>query len=159
MRSPRSSKNKIRVLVADREGIFRLGLKRLFALEDDLRVIAEADSGAQLLTRTETFRPDIVFVQEEILAESNTNLISELRRISPASKVVATASVAVEETSMRHVRSGAAGVILKSVDPPCSSSAPAASAMEKPGYRSGRSPAWPDCWRRTRRNPHARSIP
>jgi two-component system nitrate/nitrite response regulator NarL len=117
MRSSHSSKSKIRVLVADREGIFRLGLKKLFAIEDDLRVVAEADSGAQLLARTETFRPDVIFVQEEILAESNSNLIGEVHRLSPVTKVVATASVGVEETTLRHVRSGAAGVILKSVEP------------------------------------------
>ena len=103
--------------MADREGIFRLGLKKLFAIEDDLRVVAEADSGAQLLARTETFRPDVIFVQEEILAESNSNLIGEVHRLSPVTKVVATASVGVEETTLRHVRSGAAGVILKSVEP------------------------------------------
>jgi len=103
--------------VADREGIFRLGLKKLFAVEDDLRVIAEADTGAQLLARTETFHPDVIFVQEEILGESTNNLIAEVHRLSPKSKVVATASVAVEETSLRHVRSGAAGMILKTVVP------------------------------------------
>ena len=72
MRSSHSLKSKIRVLVADREGIFRLGLKKLFATEDDLRVVAEADNRAQVLARTETFRPDVIFVQEEILAESSS---------------------------------------------------------------------------------------
>jgi two-component system nitrate/nitrite response regulator NarL len=117
MRSSHSLKSKIRVLVADREGIFRLGLKKLFATEDDLRVVAEADNRAQLLARTETFRPNVIFVQEEILAESNSNLIGEVHRLSPVTKVVATASVGVEETTLRHVRSGAAGVILKTVEP------------------------------------------
>ena len=36
------AKKKIRVLIADREGIFRFGLKELFAVEDDLRVVAQA---------------------------------------------------------------------------------------------------------------------
>ena len=117
MRSSHSLKSKIRVLVADREGIFRLGLKKLFATEDDLRVVAEADNRAQVLARTETFRPDVIFVQEEILAESSSNLIGEVHRLSPVTKVVATASVGVEETTLRHVRSGAAGVILKTVEP------------------------------------------
>ena len=39
MGTARLPKGKIRVLVADREGIFRLGLKKLFAVEDDLRVV------------------------------------------------------------------------------------------------------------------------
>jgi two-component system, NarL family, nitrate/nitrite response regulator NarL len=117
MGTPRSTKGKIRVLVADREGIFRLGLKKLFALEDDLRVVAEADKAVDVLARVESFRPDLAFIQEEILAESNGSLISAVAGVAPQCRVVATASSESDEASMNHVRSGAAGVILKSVDP------------------------------------------
>jgi DNA-binding NarL/FixJ family response regulator len=118
MATARVSKGKIRVLVADREGIFRLGLKKLFAVEDDLRVVAEADNGADVVARAETFQPDLLFVQEEILADNGSKLISDVRRVAPECKVVATASTASDELSMRHIRCGAAGVILKTVDPP-----------------------------------------
>jgi DNA-binding NarL/FixJ family response regulator len=117
MGSVRPSKGKIRVLVADREGIFRLGLKKLFAVEDDLRVVAEAETADEVLPRAETFRPDVVFIQEEVLAESGGNLISDVLKVAPQCKVVATASTSSDESSMRHVRNGACGVILKSVDP------------------------------------------
>jgi len=117
MGTARRLKGKIRVLVADREGIFRLGLKKLFAVEDDLRVVAEAENATEVLARAETFRPDLAFVQEEILAESGSNLISALLEVVPECKVVATASISSDESAMRHVRSGAAGMILKTVDP------------------------------------------
>ncbi|MGO8787951.1 MAG: response regulator transcription factor [Terriglobia bacterium] len=117
MGTARNSKGKIRVFVADREGIFRLGLRKLFAVEDDLRVVAEADKAADVLGQVKTFRPDLAFIQEEILAESTSNLISAVTGAAPHCKVVATASTESDESSMNHVRSGAAGVILKSVDP------------------------------------------
>jgi DNA-binding NarL/FixJ family response regulator len=117
MGTARHSKGKIRVLVADREGIFRLGLKKLFAVEDDLRVVAEAENASEVLARAETFRPDLVFIQEEVLSESGSNLISAVLKVAPQCKVVATASSSSDESSMGHVRSGAAGVILKTVDP------------------------------------------
>jgi DNA-binding NarL/FixJ family response regulator len=117
MGTARLSKGKIRVLVADREGIFRLGLRKLFAVEDDLRVVGEAENAAEVLAKLETFRPDLVFIQEEILAESGPNLISAVHEVAPQCKVVTTASYSSDETSMRHVRSGAVGVILKTVDP------------------------------------------
>jgi DNA-binding NarL/FixJ family response regulator len=113
----RVGKGKIRVLVADREGIFRLGLKKLFAVEDDLRVVAEADHKAEVLQRAETFRPDLIFIQEEILGETTDNLIAAIHAVAPKCKVIATASRASDETSMEHVRNGATGVILKTVDP------------------------------------------
>jgi DNA-binding NarL/FixJ family response regulator len=117
MGAARNSKGKIRVFVADREGIFRLGLKKLFAVEDDLRVVAEADKAADVLALMESFRPDLAFIQEEILAESNGSLIPAITKTAPKCKVVATASSESDESSTNHVRSGAAGVILKSVDP------------------------------------------
>ncbi len=117
MGTARLSKGRIRVLVADREGIFRLGLKKLFAVEDDLRVVGEAENAAEVLARAETFRPDLVFIQEEILAESGVNLVSAVTEVSPRCKVVATSSTSSDESSMRHLRNGAAGVILKTVDP------------------------------------------
>jgi DNA-binding NarL/FixJ family response regulator len=117
MGTARLSKGRIRVLVADREGVFRLGLKKLFAVEDDLRVVGEAENAAEVLARAETFRPDLVFIQEEILAESGVNLVSAVTEVSPRCKVVATSSTSSDESSMRHLRNGAAGVILKTVDP------------------------------------------
>jgi DNA-binding NarL/FixJ family response regulator len=113
----RPLKGKTRVLVADREGIFRLGLKKLFAVEDDLRVVAEAENAAEVVARAKTFQPDLVFIQEEILIATGGNLISAVLEVAPQCKVVATASSSSEESSMRHVRNGAAGVILKTVDP------------------------------------------
>ncbi len=117
MGTVRRSKKKIRVLVADREGIFILGLKKLFALEDDMRVVAEAETPEEVVERTETFRPDLVFIKEDLLNESNGNLIASIVKIAPECKVVATSSSLSDDASMRHVRNGAAGVILKSVDP------------------------------------------
>ena len=117
MGTARLAKAKIRVLVADREGIFRLGLRKLFAVEDDVRVVGEAEKASELVPRAVTFRPDIVFVHEEILSETEENMISALLKALPKCKVVATASTSDDESSLRHVRNGAAGVILKTVDP------------------------------------------
>lgn len=112
-----AAKGKIRVLVADREGIFRLGLRKLFAVEDDVRVVSEADNSAETVSLAQTFQPDLIFIQEEILAERNGSLISDIVSVAPDCKIVATASTQSEESSIRHIREGAAGVILKSVNP------------------------------------------
>jgi DNA-binding NarL/FixJ family response regulator len=112
------AKKKIRVLIADREGIFRFGLKELFAVEDDLRVVAQAQSAPQVIELTKSLRPHLFFVQAEIITESGGNLIADLRREAPKCKIVVTfSSVPTEEEGMRFVRLGAAGIILKSVEP------------------------------------------
>jgi DNA-binding NarL/FixJ family response regulator len=113
-----SAKKKIRVLIADREGIFRFGLKELFAVEDDLRVVAQAHSAAQVIELTKSLRPHLLFVQSEIVTEAGGNLFSELRHEAPKCKIVVTFStVPSEEQGIRYVQLGASGIILKSVEP------------------------------------------
>jgi len=112
----RSLKRKIRVLVADREAIFRLGLKKLFAVEDDLRVVGEAEDAGDVVARAKTVQPELVFIQEEVLTAAVGNLISAVLKVARQCRVVATASSISDESLMRHVQNGAAGVILKTVD-------------------------------------------
>jgi DNA-binding NarL/FixJ family response regulator len=111
-------KKKIRILIADREGIFRFGLRELFAVEDDLRVVAQAHSASQLIELTKSLRPHLLFVQAEMIAEVGGNLFAELRREVPKCKIVVTSSsLPSDEQGMRYVQLGAAGIILKSVEP------------------------------------------
>ena len=111
-------KRKIRVLIADREGIFRFGLKKLFAVEDDLRVVAQAHSASQLIELTKSLRPHLYFIQAEIITEAGGNLLGDIRRESPKCKIVVTSSsIPVEDEGMRFIQLGASGIILKSVEP------------------------------------------
>ena len=114
----KNAKKKIRVLIADREGVFRFGLKEIFAVEDDLRVVAQAQSASQLIELTKSLKPHLLFIQSEIVAEAGGNLFADLRAEEPNCKIVVTSStVPTEEQGMRFVQLGAAGIILKSVEP------------------------------------------
>ncbi len=117
--SARRAKQRIRILIADREGVFRFGLKKLFGLEDDLRVVAQAETSNQVLDMAQAFKPDVVFVQQEIVAEGGAGeaFLARLREVSPDSKIVITASVVTEADARRHLQTGAASVIFKSLDP------------------------------------------
>lgn len=117
MRSRRAPRKKIRILLADREGVFRLGLKRLLGLEDDLRVVAQAENLERLKALAAPFKPDLVFLQAEIAQEAQNDLFAELKATLPNGKIVITASALSDEASMHFVENGASGVILKSVEP------------------------------------------
>lgn len=118
MSSRNDSKKKIRILIADREGIFRFGLRKFFAVEDDLRVVAQAGTATQVIELTGTLRPNLFFIQMEIIAEAGGNLFAEIRRGVPECKIVVMSSSEVAEgESLRFIQLGASGVILKSVEP------------------------------------------
>jgi DNA-binding NarL/FixJ family response regulator len=105
---------KIRILLADREEVFRLGARQLFSLEDDLRVVAQAATSEQAVSLAERFRPHVLVVQGEIAAESPGNLMEQVRRVSPGSKVVITSSAMKGEMASDYMEAGAAGVIPRS---------------------------------------------
>jgi DNA-binding NarL/FixJ family response regulator len=109
-----SPRKRITVLIADSEGVFRLGLKKLFSVEDDLRVVAQAETAAQAVAMSKSFRPNLVFVQAELAAG---NLLGQLHHDSPESRVVVMTSALAEGGAPELVRNGAAGVIAKSVAP------------------------------------------
>jgi two-component system, NarL family, nitrate/nitrite response regulator NarL len=108
---------RIRILIADREEVFRIGLGRLFGAEEDLRVVAQAEDSAQVARLAAQFKPDLLFVQAEIAAEGLGNLVVQVRQASPCSKIVITASDMPEDQALRYTKAGASGVILKSVGP------------------------------------------
>jgi DNA-binding NarL/FixJ family response regulator len=111
------TKRKTKILVADREGIFRLGLRKLFSLEDDLRVVAQAESAPQVLAMIECLRPDLAIVQQELAEGEDGNLIAQIRRALPSCKVIVMVSEFSEDVEQRRAEPGASGIISKAVQP------------------------------------------
>jgi len=46
----------VRIIVADSQAIYRVGIRKVFALEDDLRVVAQADTIENLRFAVEPYR-------------------------------------------------------------------------------------------------------
>jgi DNA-binding NarL/FixJ family response regulator len=117
MRRSGVPKRKSRILLADRERVFCFGLKKLFGVEDDLRVVAEAEDLRQVLSLSAAFKPDILFVQLEILGQDLADSFTQLRKVVPKGRVVVTASRLHDGEMSGLMKAGAAGVLAKSVDP------------------------------------------
>jgi DNA-binding NarL/FixJ family response regulator len=105
---------RIRILVADREEVFRLGVRQLFSLEDDLRVVAQAATSEQVVSLAGRFRPHVLMVQGEIAEEPPGKFLEQIRRVSPHSKLVITTPVLKGDMASRYMEAGAAGVIARS---------------------------------------------
>ena len=78
---PEDGKGTIRVIVADTQAIFRAGLRKIFALEDDIRVVGQAESLDQTITAIQKFSADIV-IFEAALAPNPADTVSDLLRQS-----------------------------------------------------------------------------
>src|SRR5271166_6714075 len=72
----------IRVIVADTQAIFRAGLRKIFALEDDVRVVGQAETLPQTLSAAKKFSADVLLF-EAAIASNPIEAVSDLLRQNP----------------------------------------------------------------------------
>ena len=98
----------VRIILADSQAIYRVGIRKIFALEDDLRVVAQADTLENLRAAIERYPTDVVLLEGALLAGS-ANAIPELLRIAPDAKVIIQAVAADEGHTVELYRRGVRG--------------------------------------------------
>ena len=106
----------IRVILADSQAIYRVGIRKVFALEDDLRVVAQADSLENLRLAIERYPSDIVLLEGSLLS-GTANVIPELLRSAPDIKLIVQAVAADENQTVELYRRGVRGIISRSISP------------------------------------------
>src|SRR5271166_2796967 len=77
----------VRIILADSQAIYRVGIRKVFALEDDLRVVAQAESLENLRAAIERYPSDIVLLEGSLLA-GTANVIPDLLRVAPEVKLI-----------------------------------------------------------------------
>src|ERR1700741_2175491 len=77
----------IRIILADSQAIYRAGIRKIFALEDDIRVVAQADSLDNLKSSLERHPSDVVLIDGGLLTGA-PGAIPELLRINPDVKLI-----------------------------------------------------------------------
>jgi DNA-binding NarL/FixJ family response regulator len=106
----------IRIILADSQAIYRVGIRKVFALEDDLRVVAQADSLQNLRLAIERFPTEIVLLEGNLLT-GTANVIPELMRLAPDVKLIVQAVSADENYTVELYRRGVRGIISRSISP------------------------------------------
>lgn len=106
----------IRVILADSQAIYRVGIRKVFALEDDIRVVAQADSLENLRLAVERYPTDVVLLEGSMLA-GTTNGIPDLLRLVPDVKLIVQAAATDENYTVELYRRGVRGIISRSISP------------------------------------------
>lgn len=106
----------VRVIVADTQAIFRAGLRKIFALEDDIRVVGQAESFAQTISATRKFSADVLIL-ESALAPNPPDAVADLLRQTPGLRIVVVTASPDEELTLELLRRGAHAVVSREVEP------------------------------------------
>ena len=106
----------VRVIVADTQAIFRAGLRKIFALEDDIRVVGQSETLAQTQSAIARFSSDVL-IFESALAPNPVEVVAEFLRQNPKLKVIVVTPGADEELTLDLFRRGAHGIVSREVEP------------------------------------------
>jgi DNA-binding NarL/FixJ family response regulator len=105
----------IRVIVADSQAIFRAGLRKIFALEDDIRVVGQAETFEQAIAAARKFAAEILIL-EAALAERPTEAVQEIMKEAPGLRLVVVTEAPDQELTLDLFRRGAHSVVSREVD-------------------------------------------
>src|SRR5207244_1412698 len=106
----------IRVILADTQAIFRAGLRKILALEDDFRVVGQAETLVQTVSAANKFSADVLMF-EASLAPNPVEVVSDLLRQCANCKLVVVITEPNEELTLELFRRGAHGIISREVEP------------------------------------------
>jgi two-component system, NarL family, nitrate/nitrite response regulator NarL len=106
----------IRIILADSQAIYRVGMRKVFALEDDIRVVAQVAEIENLHAAVQRFPADIVLLEASLL-DGTTDAIPQLVRLSPETKIIVQALATDESRTVELYRRGVRGIIPRSISP------------------------------------------
>lgn len=106
----------IRVIVADSEPIFRVGVRKIVALEDDIRIVAQVESAANALTAVGRFQADVILL-ECGLSASPRDMVTNMLALAPGLKIVLVMIQPTEEDTVEFLRRGIRGIVTRSIGP------------------------------------------
>ncbi len=107
----------IAVLIVDDHPVVRRGLRVLLEVQDGIEVAGEAGDGAAALALAAEHAPDVILLDLKLPGMDGLAVLGELRDRDSAARVLVLTSATEPASASLAVRSGAAGVLYKDVDP------------------------------------------
>jgi DNA-binding NarL/FixJ family response regulator len=101
----------LKIILADNQAIFRAGIAKVLAVEDDVRIVAQAQTVEQAMIAIEKFRGSVMIYASSFLPD--TQRLAAISRESGIQLVVIAEN---SEAPERYLSTGVLGVIFRSVD-------------------------------------------
>ena len=110
------ARTPVRVIIADSQAIYRVGMSRVFAAEGDIQVVGQADTLATLRTMLKQLPADVLLLDWSMLA-GHSDAVGELIKLGPQLKVIVQGAVTDETRTVDLYRNGVRGTIPRSITP------------------------------------------
>src|SRR5216683_5571036 len=105
----------IRVIVADSQAVFRAGLRKIFAGEDDIRVVGQAETVEQAISAAKKFSAEIL-IFEAALAENPVEAAQEILKQARGLRLAVVTETPNEELTLDLFRRGVHAIVSREID-------------------------------------------
>lgn len=109
--------SQIRIAIVDDHQFFREGLRKYIELEDDMRVVAECDNGADALLAVRTETPDILLLDVNLPNMNGLQITRLVKADFPQVGIIVLTAYHDGEQVLHAMRSGAAAYCPKDITP------------------------------------------
>jgi two-component system response regulator NreC len=104
---------KVRIVIAEDHTILREGLKSLLSSNPGFEIVGEAGDGREAIRCAEKLKPDLILTDLSMPRMNGMEAIKEIKRESPATKVLVLTVHRAEEYILATFKAGADGYVLK----------------------------------------------
>src|SRR5258706_1248162 len=107
----------IEILIADDHSVVRQGLRRIVESDDEMKVVDEARSGAELLNLAHAGKVDVFILDLSMPGRNGLETLKELKRLYPRLPVIILSIHPEDQYAVRALRAGASGYMTKETAP------------------------------------------
>jgi DNA-binding NarL/FixJ family response regulator len=100
----------LKLILADNQAIFRAGIAKVLAVEDEMRIVAQAQTAEQMFMALEKFKAAVLVVAGGFIADFNSVVAA-----TTAAKTRLIALADTGEAASKYIGAGAHGVIYRNV--------------------------------------------
>jgi NarL family two-component system response regulator LiaR len=107
----------IKVLIVDDHAVVREGLRTFLELQDGIQIVGEAVDGEHAIEQALALSPDVILMDLVMPRLDGVGAMRELRSRAPQARVIVLTSFLDDERLLPAIQAGAAGYLLKDVEP------------------------------------------
>jgi DNA-binding NarL/FixJ family response regulator len=106
----------IRIILADSQSIYRVGTHKIFALENDIDVVAQTGTLDGLREATKRRAADVLLIEGGLI-DGAPNVLPELLDIAPGVRLIVQDIASNESQTVELYRNGVRGIISRAISP------------------------------------------
>jgi two-component system, NarL family, response regulator LiaR len=110
-------KGRIRVLIADDHAVVRQGLRGFLELQPNIEVVGEAVDGMDAVEKAQALRPNVVLMDMVMPRMDGAQATRAIRTAVPSTQVIVLTSFSEDEQVFASIKAGAAGYLMKDIQP------------------------------------------